>query len=222
MAKSYPVIPVDAPTWRLIPTHYPPIQLFESLLDADELEAAYELEALTNDRLRDQAGDIRLVAPEDRVVGQGSTPIMAAFTHIGYPSRFSQGHYGVYYAGFSEQTALKEALWSNQRRLEDSSEPEQMVTLRTYKARVVADLIDVRGVARFRQEDWTPCQQYAAKRRDAGDMGLYYSSVRDPGGECLAALRPIALKPAIQTKVIQAYWDGYAFTHVAEIKPLKL
>lgn len=40
-------------TYRLIPSHYPPIALFENLLDPGELDAAYALESLTNDRLQD-------------------------------------------------------------------------------------------------------------------------------------------------------------------------
>ena len=42
---------VHSNTYRLIPSHFPPIALFENLLDPTELEAAYALESLTNDRL---------------------------------------------------------------------------------------------------------------------------------------------------------------------------
>ena len=37
-------------------------------------------ESLTNPRLRDEVGDIRLMPPEDRVYGDGASWIMAAFT----------------------------------------------------------------------------------------------------------------------------------------------
>src|SRR5687767_8740697 len=99
---------VQCNTYRLIPSHFPPISLFENLLDPTELEAAYALESLTNDRLQDYAGNIALVVPEDRVTGPGTTAIMAAFTHIGIPSRFTSGSFGVYYAGLSLETAMEE------------------------------------------------------------------------------------------------------------------
>src|SRR5690606_26256887 len=86
---------VQGDSYRLIPSHFPPIALFENLLDPRELDAAYALESLTNDRVRDQVGNIALVSPDDRVTGNGTTAIMAAFTHVGIESRFTKGLYGV-------------------------------------------------------------------------------------------------------------------------------
>ena len=77
--------------YRLIPSRYPTITLYENLLDPEDLELAYELEALTNDRLREEAGDIAHVSPEERIVGPGSSVVMAAFTHVGVESRVSSG-----------------------------------------------------------------------------------------------------------------------------------
>ena len=70
------------PCWRIIPSRFPPIQLFERVTDPDDLEAVFELDALTNPRLRDEAGDIELVPPKDRISGPATTIIMAAFTHL--------------------------------------------------------------------------------------------------------------------------------------------
>ena len=57
---------------------------------------------MTNDRLRDEVGQIELVPPQDRIYGPGSGPIMAAFTHLNpNGSRFSDGSYGVFYAAAS-------------------------------------------------------------------------------------------------------------------------
>src|SRR3546814_4091279 len=64
---------------------------------------------MTNDRLRDEAGDLSLVPPEDRVAGPGTTPIMAAFTHLNTEgSRFTDGSFGVFYAGLTIETAIAE------------------------------------------------------------------------------------------------------------------
>ena len=51
-------------TYRIIPSRFPPIGIFEDLVDADELETLFAIEALTNDRLRAEAGDLNLV-PKD-------------------------------------------------------------------------------------------------------------------------------------------------------------
>ncbi len=62
------------------------------MTDPDDLETIFELDALTNPRLRDEVGDIELVPPEDRICGPGTTAIMAAFTHLNPGgSRFSDG-----------------------------------------------------------------------------------------------------------------------------------
>ena len=70
------------PCYRIVASRFPPISLFEDVADPADLEAVYAIEAMTNDRLRQEVGDISLVPVEDRVVGPGSTPIMAAFTHL--------------------------------------------------------------------------------------------------------------------------------------------
>jgi hypothetical protein len=213
-------VELQCDTYRLIPGHFPPIQLFENLLDPDELEAAYALESLTNDRLRDQVGDISLVAPEDRITGDGSTPIMAAFTHIGAESRFTKGRYGVYYAGLSLETALAESRFSRARLLSATDEPSQVLTMRCYKCTAGGGVVDLRNDPQAHTPDsFTHAQAVAEKLRNQNEMGILYSSVRHPGGECIAALRPCLLKaPATQAGHYQFHWNGSEITTVLEVK----
>ncbi len=82
---------------RLIPSRYPPIDLFEWADSAQELEEIAALEGLTNERLVTECGNIHLVVQDDWVSGPGASALMAAFTHPG-ASRFSDGSYGIYYA----------------------------------------------------------------------------------------------------------------------------
>ena len=87
------------PCWRIIPSRFPPIDLFERVTDPADLEAVLYLESLTNDRLRAEVGQLDLIPPEDRIAGPGTSAIMAAFTHRNPGgSRFSDGTYGVFYA----------------------------------------------------------------------------------------------------------------------------
>ena len=80
------------PSYRLVPSRFPPVGLFDRVSDPADLEVVLAVESLTNDRLRNETGEIRLVPPEDRVSGPGTTPIMAAFTHLNPEgSRFSDG-----------------------------------------------------------------------------------------------------------------------------------
>src|SRR3989338_8866564 len=84
---------LKVPNWRqayrLVSSSFPPISIFEDVLDPADLEQAYLIEGLTNDRLREEAGLLSHVATEDRISGPGSSPLMAAFTHVGAVSRFT-------------------------------------------------------------------------------------------------------------------------------------
>src|SRR3546814_17833891 len=67
-------IPVTATSWapcyRIIPSRFPPVGLFDKVADPADLEAVFQIEAMTNDRLRDEAGALSLVRSEERRVGK--------------------------------------------------------------------------------------------------------------------------------------------------------
>ncbi|GAA6169285.1 RES family NAD+ phosphorylase [Sessilibacter corallicola] len=207
------------PVYRLVPSHFPPIRIFENLLDPEELEAAYALESLTNDRIRDEVGDISLVPLEQRVVGHGSSVIMAAFTHIGYPSRFTQGNYGVYYAGLAMETSIEECKHGRAKFYSATAEPACEITMRAYKCDVVQPLEDVRANEVIHNpDDWSAAQRFGAQKREQGLWGLHYQSVRHRGGECIAVFKPNALQPpAIQTQHYRFVWNGEKITDVFSI-----
>jgi hypothetical protein len=210
---------VHSNTYRLIPSHFPPIALFENLLDPTELEAAYALESLTNDRLQDQAGNIALVAPEDRVSGPGTTAIMAAFTHTGVPSRFTDGSFGIYYAGLNLETALAESRFSRARFLHATNEAPQILTMRCYTCEVHTQLVDLHADPQVHNPDsFVYAQAIGRELKAQNEMGILYQSVRYVGGECIAALRPKALTPpANQAGHYQFYWDGSLIAHVLTV-----
>ena len=68
---------VNEPVYRVILSRYPQISLFERVSSPKDWDVLYAVESLTNPRLRDEVGDIRLVPPEDRVYGDGASWIMA-------------------------------------------------------------------------------------------------------------------------------------------------
>lgn len=214
---------IKGTTYRLIPSHFPPIGIFEDLLDPEELELAFELESMTNDRIGEQVGDIRLVPLDQRVVGAGTTPIMAAFTHIGIPSRFTDGRYGVYYAGLSLETAIAESMHSRARFLKNSHTPATRITMRCYTCKVDADLIDVRNEGACHQEDWGPAQSLGADARKQGGNGIIYKSVRHKGGENIAVFKPNSLTPpANQAGHYEYIWDGSKITDVIQLTTVNI
>ena len=126
---------IDQKQYRIIPSVYPPINFFEDLVDAAEMHVLYEIESLTNERLRQDVGDIFLVAPEDCVAGSGASVVMAAFTHVSTssPSRFTDGTYGVYYASMSKETAIHETIYHRERFLAATDQSACEITMRVYE-----------------------------------------------------------------------------------------
>ncbi|MBI3771964.1 MAG: RES family NAD+ phosphorylase [Gammaproteobacteria bacterium] len=206
--------------YRIIPSAYPPVNFFERLVDPSLWEALFALESLTNDRLRDEVGDISRVPAEDRVTGTGATVVMAAFTHVGLPSRFSPGDYGVYYAGLDLDTAIAESKHSRARWLSYTHEGPLEIDLRVYLGEVAKPLHDIRaGFDHYHQPDnWLPSQAFGGSLRETRSWGILYRSVRHPGGECIAALRPPAITLPRQTKHLSYVWDGEVICGVYEKK----
>lgn len=214
------------PPWkghRIIPSHYPPINLYERVYDSpEELEIAFDIESMTNDRLLDETGDLHLVAPEDRLFGPGSSPVMAAFTHLGFGSRFTNGDFGVYYAADSLETAIAETIYHKEREMAAANEESIELTMRCYVGDIVLPMLDIRGEA-YRHlhnpDDYADSQAFAVSCRANGSDGLLYNSVRRPGYECIAAFRPIALNAPVQGDHLRYFWDGDKgrITHWAKI-----
>ena len=216
------------PCYRIVPSRFPPIGLFERVADAADLEAVYQIEAMTNDRLREQAGELALVAPEDRVSGPGTTPVMAAFTHLNPEGdRFTDGSYGVFYAGRTLATAIAETTYHRSRFLRATDEAEQELDMRVYAVDLAAELHDVRGLREERPELYEPdrygaSQRFAAELREAGSDGIVYQSVRHEGGECAAVFRPRLLSNCRQERHLCYVWDGQAIATVYEKRGLEI
>lgn len=214
------------PCYRIIPSRFPPVGLFDKVADPADLEAVFQIEAMTNDRLREEAGELSLVPPEDRVSGPGTTAIMAAFTHLNPDgSRFTDGSYGVFYAGLTLETAIEETKHHRAIFLAATEEPAQEIDMRVYAVDLDADLHDIRAMRDARPELYDPdnyaaAQSFALKLRQEGSDGIVYQSVRLEGGECAAAFRPRLLSNCRQERHLCYVWDGNSIGTVYEKKAL--
>ena len=135
------------PCYRLIPSRYPTVGLYDAIADPADLEVAFAIEALTNPRIRDEVGQLQLVPKDERVSGAGSTAIMAAFTHLNPDgSRFSDGSYGVYYAAHALDTAIAEVGHHRAVFLARTREPAIDIDMRVITATLDAELHDLRAL----------------------------------------------------------------------------
>jgi hypothetical protein len=199
---------------RLVPSRFPPTSLYDRVADPADLEIIFAIENLTNPRVRDEVGALQLVPAADRVSGEGTTPIMAAFTHLNPAgSRFTDGSWGVYYAGESVETAIAETMYHRARFLAATSEPAMEIDMRHYLANLSASLHDVRGKhaelpGLYDPVDYSVAQRFARTLRTDNSWGIVYDSVRRPEGQCVAVFRPKALSNCRQSQHIAFVWDG--------------
>jgi hypothetical protein len=211
------------PAHRIVPTRYPTIYLFDRVADPEDFDALYALEALTNDRVRDEVGQISLVAREDRLLGPGSGPIMASFIHLNPSgSRFSDGSYGVFYAGRDRATAIAETCHHHGNFLAATKQPAMHLPMRLYRVEVDATLHDLRDEGGPLDADVHAPDSYAASQalgralHDAGSWGVAYRSVRHPGGQCVGLFKPKAARQCIHAAYLLYAWDGSGFSDVYE------
>ncbi|PSW06236.1 RES family NAD+ phosphorylase [Photobacterium lipolyticum] len=211
--------------YRLIPSKYPPINLYEDVSDPVQLEAIFAVEAITNPRLAEEVGDFSGIAPEDRLVG---TPhcsfVMAAFTHINPDgARFNTSDYGAYYASPDVNTAIKETVYHIERIMSYTSEPAQDIQIRCIDAWFTAKLTDLTGKECldsqvYHPTNYTHSQAIANNVKSKKGDGILYQSVRHQGYDCYALFKPNLVDKVCQTKHFTYKWNGSSVNSVLEIK----
>jgi hypothetical protein len=212
-----------APSYRVVASRYPTLSVYDRIADSASFAELLEIEALTNPRVREEAGAFRKVRPEDLISGPGSTPIMASFAYSG-PSRFCDGTFGVYYAAREEATAIAESRYHTETFLRATHEASVDVDKRVYTATIAGEFDDIRGRSMRSKlyaaalDDYAYSQRYAhALYRKNRVDGILYNSVREPGGQCVAGFRPRSIAKARIRKHVQFRWDGERIAGIVDL-----
>jgi RES domain-containing protein len=207
---------------RIVPTRYPAINLFDRVAHEADFEALYALEALTNERARDELGQVERVPKAERVYGPGSGPIMAAFTHVNVlGSRFSPGSYGVFYAARERSTAVAETRHHQARFLAATQEGPMHLPMRLYHVAIDGKLHDLRAAgavdaAVMDPDSYTASQALGSTLHGQGSGGVAYRSVRHERGQCVGLFRPRGASRCLHAAYLLYAWDGSCFTDVYE------
>lgn len=127
----------------------------------------------------------------------------------------------MYHAAHSLETAVAETAFHRARFLTATREPPIEIDMRSYAADIDVELQDIADRQDTVPELYDPdptryaaALRFARSLRDAGSNGILYSSVRDPGGECVAVFRPKVLQPAVQGPHLCYVWDGERISNV--------
>ena len=205
------VSPVDQrDTHRLIPAQFADggaSVLTRLSENQSTLNAIFELDNATNDRLLAETGSLPGIDARELVFGIPSYRIInAAFCHPAPAgSRFNSPDRGAWYAGFELETSQTEIAYHMQRWLRETLwDEEETADYLDYLADFRAEFHDLRkkkkGVQTKDPAEYTDAlspvsyaasQALAAQLLQLGSAGIVYPSVRRPDGTCIACFRPV-------------------------------
>jgi hypothetical protein len=213
-------LPVAEVEWRgavrIIRSIFPPIDLFEDIADPADWPLLIAAEQKTNPRLMETIGNLDLVPPDRRISGPGATWLMAPFTHVSpdRPSRFSDGGFGVLYAGDRFEVALLETIHHHARFMLATVQPPGWTSqFREIVLEIDAALHDVRALGAeasplLDPADYAASQALGIGLRALGSAGVVYPSVRCSGGECAGLFYPDGASHPVQGRHLDYHWNG--------------
>jgi hypothetical protein len=191
------------PSYRLIPSQFPPIGLFETVARAADLEAVMELVGWTNDRL--VADRIQRLPEKEWVYGTPNASIvMASFLHVAPGGmRFNGPDLGAWYAADDLKTAAAEVGHHLRREAVARGVATMARTYRSYAATLLGDYLDIRGEQTLRPDiydgtSYAASQVLGEQIRSKGRAGILYDSVRLRGGVNVVAHRPRNIQDVVQ------------------------
>jgi hypothetical protein len=202
--------------YRLVNSKFPPIALFNDVADADEFELLFEIQALTNPRLKNELGQLELIARSEIPFGiAGCSYAIAPFTHVNPAgSRFSDGSFGVLYLADSMEAALAEV--RHHQALYWSKVPSLNYERFVFRGLACAfgdgGMKDATALPLtdpvYAPDDYTDARRLGLDVRKTGCPGLRYHSVRMPGSHCWALMTPRPVSSIVQTAHYEMVWNG--------------
>lgn len=145
-----------------------------------------------------------------------------------YPasSRFSSGTYGVLYAATTIATAVRETAYHLAQVYADGKAPPMQTRRSEIRIRVKARCRDIRHAvdkripaAVYDPDSYAMSQRFGERVRKR-TPAIYYDSVRNTRGGCIAAFTPAAVAEARLAREMALVWNGERFIEEHFINPL--
>ena len=202
-------------TCRLIPSVYPARGILDQVASPEDLPFIFELEGWTNDRVSAELRILHRIPADEWVTGRPmATVVMASFCHPRPGGgRFNGPDRGAWYASTELETAHAEIIYHRTVELEEVGVLETRLQMRLYRADFDARFHDIRADTPEHRPlydplDYSASQAFARGLLDGGASGVFYRSVRRPGGECLACFRPALVLNVRPDAHFEYRWEG--------------
>lgn len=203
------------PCWRIIPSRFPPVDLFERVAPKEDWPALMEVETLTNERVRLEDGQAAHVRLEDRVTGPGSSLIMAPFTHPNpCGDHFSDGTFGICYTAPTFGAALAASIRRREDFLRRTNEPPLVLQMRVLNMDLRGTFHDLRGKVANDYLDQAAAWHLSRRLREEGSYGLLVDGPLSHGAASAAIFRPPVLSNCRQERHLAYTWDGQRITKI--------
>lgn len=212
-------------SYRLINSKYPPISLFDDVADESEFESLFELQALTNPRLKAETGNLSLLPAAEIPFGiAGCSYAVAPFTHVNPDgSRFSDGRFGVLYLADSVQTAISEVAYHQEKywRNVQGLAYERFVFRALSCEFADVNLYDLTRLplsnAIYDKNDYKSARQLGIALREQQAAGVQYYSVRRAGATCWGLFSPQYVRQIVQSAHYEMIWQGDGISAINQI-----
>ncbi len=199
---------------RLISSRFPTVKIFDDIAPEEDLEALYELEGWTNDRIKAQLGKLYALPREQWVVGRpGASQIMASFCHPNpQGGRFNASDLRAWYAAFDLETALAETIYHNGVRLQEAGMSQARLQFRELRAKLTCQVYDITEVGNkyedlYQHDSHQHSQKFGEEVRKSGGDGIVYKSVRYEAGQCIVLYKPTLLESVVQGDHFEIEWS---------------
>jgi RES domain-containing protein len=200
---------------RLIASRYPSVGILDRVASPEDLQAIFELEAWTNDRISAELGILNRVPADQWVTGRpGATVIMAAFCHPRPDGgRFNDSRRGAWYAADTVEGAHAEIVYHRTKEFEEIGVLDSRAQYRLYLADFAAEFNELSASEPAHQpyldpNSYVESQELANRLLNQGSNGIVYPSVRKPGATCIACFMPPLIKHVRQSHHFEYQWHG--------------
>ncbi|MGO4569972.1 RES family NAD+ phosphorylase [Rhizobium sp. 2YAF20] len=198
-------------TYRLIPSRFPPVSVYEGLVRPELFELLTKVEDITNPRLRSLARIARATNENPATSARLQNWNLAPFAY-GNPegSTFFAEDRPCLEVAVHPQTALAVSVAKRETFLKRTSEAPTGIDMRMLKTPVSGSFWDLTAVGEISLQD----QRAMATKMPEDADGILYRPRERPSGFSLAVVEGRALGKAIQAVHYRYVWSGHTITQV--------
>lgn len=205
-AEMGPTVQWKGETFRLIPSRFPPVSVYEGLVANDRIDALVEIENLTNPRLQSQARIASMENKDPKTSARLQNWNLAPFAY-GNPdgSTFFDSDRPCLEVAADRQTALAVSVAKRQRFLACTSEAPIGLDMRMFQTPLSGRFVDLRGLS---------AEEIRDRGRELGKSvgedvdGVLFHPIERPTATAISILNGSILEKTLQAVHYRYQWNG--------------